>query len=51
MSEARMALDWKAMATVALDPCLVRQRSQGTEHGKECGMCGRFCAIRMAEPE
>jgi len=51
MSEARMKLDWKGMADAALDPCLVRQRSQGTEHGKECGMCGKFCAIRMAEPE
>ena len=51
MSDARMKLDWKRMADTALDPCLVRQRSQGTEHGKECGMCGKFCAIRMAEPE
>ncbi|MDO9082880.1 MAG: phosphomethylpyrimidine synthase ThiC [Humidesulfovibrio sp.] len=51
MSEARMKLDWKRMADAALDPCLVRARSQGTEHGKECGMCGKFCAIRMAEPE
>jgi len=51
MGVARMKLDWKGMADAALDPCLVRQRSQGTEHGKECGMCGKFCAIRMAEPE
>ncbi|MHC1701246.1 MAG: phosphomethylpyrimidine synthase ThiC [Humidesulfovibrio sp.] len=51
MSDARMKLDWKRMADSALDPCLVRARSQGTEHGKECGMCGKFCAIRMAEPE
>jgi len=51
MSDARMKLNWSAMAEAALDPCLVRQRSQGTEHGKECGMCGKFCAIRMAEPE
>lgn len=51
MSDARMKLDWKRMADTALDPCLVRLRSQGTEHGKECGMCGKFCAIRMAEPE
>jgi len=51
MCETRMKLDWKGMADAALDPCMVRQRSQGTEHGKECGMCGRFCAIRMAEPE
>ena len=51
MSKARMALDWKGMADAALDPCLVRSRSQGTEHGKECGMCGKFCAIRMVEPE
>ncbi|OIO00838.1 MAG: phosphomethylpyrimidine synthase [Desulfovibrionaceae bacterium CG1_02_65_16] len=51
MGDARMKLDWKNMAEAALDPCLVRQRSQGTEHGKECGMCGKFCAIRMAEPE
>lgn len=51
MSEARLRLDWKGMADAALDPCLVRQRSAGLEHGKECGMCGKFCAIRMAEPE
>jgi len=51
MCQARMKLDWKGMADAALDPCLVRQRSHGTEHGKECGMCGKFCAIRMAEPE
>jgi phosphomethylpyrimidine synthase len=51
MCDARLKLDWKGMADAALDPCLVRQRSQGTEHGKECGMCGKFCAIRMAEPE
>ena len=51
MSDARMKLDWKRMADTALDPCLVRSRSEGTEHGKECGMCGKFCAIRMAEPE
>lgn len=51
MCDARMKLDWNAMAEAALDPCLVRQRSAGTEHGKECGMCGKFCAIRMAEPE
>ena len=51
MCEARLGLNWQAMAEAALDPCLVRQRSQGIEHGKECGMCGKFCAIRMAEPE
>ena len=51
MCEARLKLDWKGMADAALDTCLVRQRSQGTEHGKECGMCGKFCAIRMVEPE
>lgn len=51
MSKARMALDWKGMADAALDPCLVRSRAAGIEHGKECGMCGKFCAIRMAEPE
>ncbi len=51
MCNARMRLDWGGMADAALDSCLVRQRSHGTEHGKECGMCGKFCAIRMAEPE
>lgn len=51
ISSARHRLDWKAMAESALDPCLVRQRSQGVEHGKECGMCGKFCAIRMVAPE
>jgi phosphomethylpyrimidine synthase len=50
MCDARMKLDWNRMSAAALDPCLVRQRSKGTEHGKECGMCGKFCAIRMAEP-
>ncbi len=51
ISSARNRLDWSAMAGAALDPCLVRQRSAGIEHGKECGMCGKFCAIRMIEPE
>lgn len=51
MGQARQKLDWAAMADAALDPCLVRQRSKGSEHGKECGMCGKFCAIRMVEPE
>lgn len=51
ISSARNRLDWSAMAGAALDPCLVRQRSAGIEHGKECGMCGKFCAIRMVDPE
>lgn len=57
-AEASLGRGWavareRAMneARAALDPCQVRVRIQGTEHGKECAMCGRFCAIRMAEPE
>ncbi len=51
MNAARAALDWDGMARAALDPCLVRARTRGSERSKECAMCGRFCAIRMAESE
>lgn len=47
ISQARMALDWKAMEAAAIDPhvfCLKR-----AEHADEevCAMCGEFCAVKM----
>lgn len=47
ISTARAALDWEAMAGLALDPELVRQRRANHRNEKECAMCGALCAMRM----
>ena len=47
MSEARAALDWNAMAGVALDPPAVRHRRKEFQDREECAMCGEFCAVKM----
>ena len=47
MSRARAELDWEAMADLALDPDLVRQRRANHRNEKECAMCGALCAMRM----
>ncbi|MEL7640399.1 MAG: phosphomethylpyrimidine synthase ThiC [Solidesulfovibrio sp.] len=49
MSRARKALDWEAMAELAIDPALVRERRRQFGHQKECAMCGKFCAVRMQD--
>jgi phosphomethylpyrimidine synthase len=49
MSAARKALDWDAMAALALDPEKVRAaREQGaTAEHEACTMCGRFCSMKV----
>jgi phosphomethylpyrimidine synthase len=47
MSRARAALDWKAMADLAIDPPVVRHRREEFADKEECGMCGEFCAVKM----
>jgi phosphomethylpyrimidine synthase len=47
ISRARMALDWEKMASLALDPPMVRHRRHGFEAKEECAMCGEFCAVKM----
>ncbi len=49
ISRARKALDWEAMAGLALDPEMVRTRRVAHAHERECAMCGKFCAIKMLE--
>lgn len=51
MSKARKALDWDAMAALALDPETVALRRKDHKDEKECAMCGKFCAVRMLEQE
>ncbi len=51
ISEARANLDWKTMADVSLDPCLVRTRRQPHEELEECAMCGKFCAVKMLKDQ
>ncbi|WP_027185819.1 phosphomethylpyrimidine synthase ThiC [Desulfovibrio inopinatus] len=51
ISEARAALDWKTMADVSLDPCLVRTRREPHETHEECAMCGKFCAVKMLKDQ
>ncbi len=47
MSRARAALDWEAMGRLALDPALLRARREPHKNEEVCGMCGKFCAIKM----
>lgn len=47
MSKARAALDWEGMSREALDPEAVRLRREPHKHEEVCGMCGKFCAIKM----
>jgi len=47
MSAARAELDWEAVASLALDPEIVRQRRANHRNEKECAMCGALCAMRM----
>jgi phosphomethylpyrimidine synthase len=49
ISKARKDLDWQRMAELAMDTGMVRHRRTGHDQEKECAMCGKFCAIRMAE--
>ena len=47
ISRARAALDWKAMADLALDPPMVRHRRQDHADREECALCGEYCAVKM----
>jgi phosphomethylpyrimidine synthase len=47
MSRARAALDWGAMARLALDPDQVALRRKDSETTEECAMCGQFCAVKL----
>jgi phosphomethylpyrimidine synthase len=49
ISLARKALDWDAIARLALDPKTVAERRHAHKHERECAMCGKFCAIKMLE--
>ncbi len=51
LSLARKSLDWEAMAGLALDPDMVRQRRQAHAQERECAMCGKFCALRMLDAD
>jgi phosphomethylpyrimidine synthase len=48
MAVARKNLDWEGMFNAALDPDKAREyREKSTiGEGKECTMCGDFCAVR-----
>ena len=47
MSRARAALDWDAMAQLALDPAEVARRRGEFASREECAMCGEFCAVKL----
>ena len=49
MACARRNLDWEAQFNLALDPEKARAYRASSEigDGKECTMCGEFCAIRQ----
>lgn len=51
MSVFRKNLDWQGMQRTALDPAMVCARR--AEHAGEevCAMCGKFCAVKMLQPE
>ncbi|WZL72939.1 phosphomethylpyrimidine synthase ThiC [Clostridiaceae bacterium 35-E11] len=48
MSQARQALDWEKMFTLAMDPEKARKyRSESMpEHEDSCTMCGKMCSMR-----
>ncbi len=47
VSAARSALDWDGMADWSLDPEIVRNRREPHKAEEVCGMCGKFCAVKM----
>ncbi len=49
MSKARAALDWAGMSLQALDPAIVHSRREPHKNEEVCGMCGKFCAIKMLQ--
>ncbi|MBO8128793.1 MAG: phosphomethylpyrimidine synthase ThiC [Peptococcaceae bacterium] len=52
ISRARKNLDWEKQIELALDPELARRRHRERNPegpGKQCSMCGEYCAIRLVE--
>ena len=52
MAKARSTLDWTKQFELAIDPEKareLRQRRPPTIDPKVCGMCGKFCAIKMVD--
>ena len=52
MARARRALDWTKQFELAIDPEKARElrrRRPPTIDPKVCGMCGKFCAIKMVD--
>ena len=51
MSQARRALDWDAMLTLALDPARATKLVDRDERGPTggCSMCGEFCSVRTMD--
>lgn len=48
MSEARAAIDWEKMFSLAIDPVKARRYREESqpEHEDSCSMCGKICAMR-----
>ncbi len=48
MSQARQALDWKEMFSLAIDPEKAEKyrEESSPEHEGSCTMCGKMCAVR-----
>ena len=48
MSDARHALDWEKMFSIALDPEKARRYYESTPPSERhsCSMCGKMCAVR-----
>ncbi len=48
MSEARAAIDWKKMFSLAIDPAKARRYREESKPENEdtCTMCGKICAVR-----
>lgn len=47
ISLARSNLEWEKIASLAIDPDLVKRRRERFASKKECAMCGEFCAVKL----
>ena len=48
VSDARKNLDWESLFKLSLDPKKARDyRKKSGAHGKECSMCGEYCALKV----
>jgi phosphomethylpyrimidine synthase len=50
LAKARAALDWEKQFALCLDPELARERRGKRKPGEDdvCSMCGKYCAIKLA---